>query len=278
MVNQTKLLENVLLDQHLTYLKQKEYSDILKNYQQILSVGEDIKATSFDENCANFCLERNCDFLTTDKKSYDHFFKIKRVKSVEIFQFMKREPKIDRPVYCMRIKVESSKTRKISKEQMEALQTKTRGNVDRMLHFLYQNIGYPEDKKYGLDKVHVYECYAVFTHAVEEYEKLLYLRTLEPDENGNYTIEYAKKFTNHKTKFKLALEALPESIKVVYQGDHSSDFASSDFDSDTESTWENRLNVFNTDIDNDGNPTDISFNVDIDKLRKCVFDFRNFLD
>jgi len=98
-------LRNVLLDQHLTYLSQPEFSINLKDYDKVFAVGVDIKATSFDENCANFCLDRKCDFLTTDKKSYDHFFRIKQVKSVEIFQFMKREPKIDRPVYCMRIKI-----------------------------------------------------------------------------------------------------------------------------------------------------------------------------
>lgn len=99
-------MKNVLLDQHLTYLNQKEFLHHLKDYDTIFSVGVDIKATSFDENCANFCLDRKCDFLTTDKKSYSHFFKIRQVKSVEIFQFMKKEPKIDRSVYCMRIKIE----------------------------------------------------------------------------------------------------------------------------------------------------------------------------
>ena len=102
-------MENVLLDQHLTYLNQDEFSDILKDYIKILSVGIDIKATSFDENCANFCLERNCDFLTTDKKSYDHFFKIRQVKSVEIFRFLKNEPTASktnpRHIYYMRFKI-----------------------------------------------------------------------------------------------------------------------------------------------------------------------------
>jgi len=67
-------------------------------------VGKDIKKTSFDENLAKFCLDRECDFLTADKKSYDHFFKNRQVKSVEIFRFMKKEPKHDRPVYCVQIK------------------------------------------------------------------------------------------------------------------------------------------------------------------------------
>ena len=102
-------MKNVLLDQHVTYLNQDEFSDILKDYDKILSVGIDIKATSFDENSANFCIDRNCDFLTTDKKSYDHFFKIRQVKSVEIFRFLKNEPTASktnpRHIYYMRFKI-----------------------------------------------------------------------------------------------------------------------------------------------------------------------------
>lgn len=270
-------MKNVLLDQHLTYLNQDEFSEHLKDYDKIFAVGVDIRATSFDENCANFCLERDCDFLTTDKKSYSHFFKIRQIKSVKIFQFMKKEPKIDRPVYCMRIQLNNAKIKIITKKQMKSLREKVNGNAHRLLDFLFQVVGEP-DKKIGLFPIHVYECYAIFTHAVEEYGKLLYLRTLEPDENGNYTIEYSKKFANHKTKFELALDKLPKSIKVVYEGSFSSDFDSIIYDTDTEATWENRLNVLNTDIDDNGNPMDISFNVNLDTLRQCISDFRTFLN
>ncbi|MEX2192492.1 MAG: hypothetical protein WD717_03835 [Nitrosarchaeum sp.] len=271
-------MKNVLLDQHLTYLSQDGFSSILKNYKTIFSVGKDIKATSFDENCAKFCLDRDCDFITTDKKSHSHFFKIKQIKSIEISQFMKREIKIDRPIYCMKIKIEQVQNRTMTKEQMESLQVKTSGNIARMLDFLHQNLGNPDEIKHGLNKVHVYECYAIFTHAVEEYGKLLYLKSLKPDEKEIYTIEYIHKFKNHKTKFSLALDKLPKSIKVVYEGKYSDAFDLVLFDTDTEATWENRLNVLNTDIDDDGNPIDISFTVDIDRLRQCVFEFRNFLD
>lgn len=95
-------LKNALLDQHLTYLK-KDNQVNLKKYEQIFCVGEHVRSTSFDENCANFCLERDCDFLTADKTAYSHFFKIRQVKSVEISQFMKKEPTHDRPVFCVRI-------------------------------------------------------------------------------------------------------------------------------------------------------------------------------
>lgn len=161
---------------------------------------------------------------------------------------------------------------------MKLLQLKVRENVDRMLRFLYRVIGYPEDQKHVLQPENIYECYIIFNHAVEEYGKLLYLRSLMPDENENYVIEYKRKFRNHNTKFNLALEVLPESIKVVYEGVFDNTiFDSKIFDTSTEVTWENRLNVVNTDIDDNGDPTNIEFRVDVDKLRQCVFDFRNFL-
>jgi hypothetical protein len=35
------------------------------------------------------------------------------------------------------------------------------------------------------------------------------------------------------------------------------------------------MNVLNVDLDDNNDPTDIEFDMDIDMLRKCVFDFRN---
>jgi hypothetical protein len=161
------------------------------------------------------------------------------------------------------------KIKVITKEDMDSLQIKIRGNVSRMLDFLNKSLGSPVEPNYGMDKVYVYENYVIFNHAVEEYGKLLYLKTLQPDTNGDYTIEYREKFRDHSTKFDLALAELPESIKIVYSAKTSSEA--------TEPTWANRLNVLNTDIDDNGKPTDITFNVDMDCLRKSVFDFRNSL-
>ena len=66
-------------------------------------VGVDLKQTSFDENCASFCVDKNCDFLTADAKAYTHFFKINKIKSVEISQFH-YDNKAERNIYLMQIK------------------------------------------------------------------------------------------------------------------------------------------------------------------------------
>lgn len=161
--------------------------------------------------------------------------------------------------------------------ELEQTKTKIRGNVSRMLDFLNKCLGSPEYPNHQMDKVYVYEMYVIFTHAVEEYGKLLYLETLQSDVNGNYVIEYRDKFRNHNLKFNLALANLPDSIKTVHLGGFtSSGFTSSGFTTDTEPNWDNRLTVLNVDIDDNNKATDIDFHVDIDELRKSVWDFRNF--
>ena len=102
-------MKNVLLDKALTYLNQEKYAEYTKDYSgKKYAVGEDIPETSSDEDCANFCITHDCDFLTVDKKAYDHFFKIEQIESVEISQFLKNEPPApegnSRPVYCMKPK------------------------------------------------------------------------------------------------------------------------------------------------------------------------------
>jgi len=165
----------------------------------------------------------------------------------------------------------------ISKSQCETTKTKIRGNISRMLDFLNKCLGSPENPNYGMDKVYVFEMYATFTHAVEEYGKILYLESLQPNSDGNYEVDYYDKYRDHKTKFDLALGRLPGSIKTVFTAQFDSTNFSEDFAIDnTEPSWDNRLNVLNVDLDDNGDPTNINFHVDIDELRQSVWDFRNF--
>jgi len=94
-------LENVLIDQNCKWLTKDENRKFLKNYEEIFVVGEDIKQRSFDENCASFCLDRNCDFLTADGTAHIHFFKIKKIKSIQISEFI-YEKKADRHIYLVK--------------------------------------------------------------------------------------------------------------------------------------------------------------------------------
>jgi len=99
------VLKNVLIDKQVSWLAKEENRELIKNFDKVSVVGVDLKQTSFDENCADFCVKNNCDFLTADPSAYTHFFKIKKIKRVEITRFIRdRDP--NRFVYRMQIKIE----------------------------------------------------------------------------------------------------------------------------------------------------------------------------
>jgi len=148
----------------------------------------------------------------------------------------------------------------ITADQMNQTQKKIHSKISSMLDFLDKCLGQPDNPNQDMSQIYVYEMYSTFTHAVEEYGKLLYMKSLIQDTNGKYEVNYRYKFRDHTTKFNLALTDLPESINVLYPGGFT----------------KMSMNVLNVDLDDDNNPTDIEFDIDIDTLRKCVFDFRNY--
>ena len=95
-------MKNVLIDKQVSWLGNDENSELLKDFDKTYVVGVDLKQSSFDENCASICIDRTCDFLTVDYKAYIHFFKIKKIKSVEISRF---RPDKDPNRYVFRIQI-----------------------------------------------------------------------------------------------------------------------------------------------------------------------------
>ena len=101
-------MKNALLDEHLTHLSQKE----IKGYPKLSKVGKvdetpvPPKVKSPDDVCAKWCLDNDCDFITTDKRAFDQIFKLKEIKSIEIKQILEREPTNARPVYSLRFRRE----------------------------------------------------------------------------------------------------------------------------------------------------------------------------
>ncbi len=92
-----------MIDQNCKWLDKDENRELLKDFGEIHVVGEDMKQSSFDENCADFCVKNTCDFLTADPSAYTHFFKIKKIKRVEISRFIiDKDP--NRYIYRMQIK------------------------------------------------------------------------------------------------------------------------------------------------------------------------------
>jgi len=51
-------LKNVLIDKQVNWLAKKENRELVKDFDEISEVGKDLKQTSFDENCASFCIDK----------------------------------------------------------------------------------------------------------------------------------------------------------------------------------------------------------------------------
>lgn len=88
----------------------------------------------------------------------------------------------------------------------------------------------------------------LYTFAVEEFGKFLYLRSLEPT-NGRYQIDYKNEFTNHIRKFERALTELPNECRLIHEGEKDSEFYETDLYDDIVANFETRLRVFYSDFD-----------------------------
>ena len=149
--------------------------------------------------------------------------------------------------------------KKITSDQMNQTQKKIRGNVSSMLDFLNQCLVDPNTE---LSEVYINEMYSIFANAIEEYGKLVYMKSLTLDSENKYEVNYRHKFRDHTTKYHLALTELPKSINDLFEAGFT----------------KMPMNILNVDLDNEGNPTWIAFDVDVNTLRKCVIDFRDHIN
>ena len=142
---------------------------------------------------------------------------------------------------------------------MNQTQKKIRNNVSSMLDFLNQCLVEPNTE---LSEVYINEMYSIFANAIEEYGKLVYMKSLTLDSENKYEVNYRHKFRDHTTKYHLALTELPKSINDLFEAGFT----------------DMPMNILNVDLDNEGNPTWITFDVDVSTLRKCVIDFRDHIN
>ncbi len=149
--------------------------------------------------------------------------------------------------------------KKITSEQMNQTQKKIRDNVSSMLDFLNQCLVEPNTE---LSEIYINEMYSIFANSIEEYGKLVYMKSLTLDSENKYEVNYRHKFRDHTTKYHLALTELPKSINDLFEAGFT----------------EMPMNILNVDLDNEGNPTWIAFDVDVNTLRKCVIDFRDHMN
>ena len=93
-------------------------------------------------------------------------------------------------------------------------------------------------------------CSALYTHAVEEYGKVILLQAHLPI-NDVVEIDDSK-FRNHLLKFKLALKNLPKECKILKEGSFDSRIFSQDFSIDTTANQDTRWDILYTDFDDKG--------------------------
>ena len=151
--------------------------------------------------------------------------------------------------------------KKITSDQMNQTQKKIRDNVSSMLDFLNQCLGEPNNPNVELSEIYINEMYSIFANAIEEYGKLIYMKSLTLESDNKYEVNYRHKFRDHTTKYHLALTELPKSINDLFEAGFT----------------KMPMNILNVDLDDGGSPTWITFDVDMNTLRKCVSDFRNHI-
>lgn len=168
----------------------------------------------------------------------------------------------------------------IDEKLLEDLKDTTLFNIKSILKsvkiLLDQNL---EENKEILFE-HPYVCAGLFTYAIEEYGKLLILRSYMPV-NNKVTIEYRAKFLNHKEKFRIAIENLKsissESIEISKAMFDPAYFDEEYFDTEkTITEFETRKKIFYSDFKD--NCILILPHVDQGTLRNAYESFKSVID
>ena len=168
--------------------------------------------------------------------------------------------------------------RTITEKQWERLKEATYVTIMSNLNAVDILVEYANDPT-DITRSPTYPATGLYTHAIEEFGKLFYLKQLRP-KNGKVEIEYHKIFKgkkSHDFKFEIAIKELPKECIVVQVGSFtSSGFTNSGFVTDTLTDWQTRLQIFNTDINEKGDLEHPPL-VSLGTLSRAVPIFRNYM-
>jgi len=146
------------------------------------------------------------------------------------------------------------KTLTITERQWKRIREATFVNINSILQAVEKLIKNLEDDFINF-KSPVFVASALYTHAVEEFGKLYYLKNLRP-KKGKITIEYNLVFkgkTSHEKKFELAISNLPKNCIVLQHGSHTKmSYSQTSYSIETFVSWQTRLSILNADIDKQG--------------------------
>ena len=146
------------------------------------------------------------------------------------------------------------KTVTITEKQWKRIREATFVNIHSILEAVEKLIKDLEDDFLDF-KSPVYVASALYTHAVEEFGKLHYLKNMKP-KNGKITIEYDYVFKggkSHNNKFELAISNLPENCIILQHGSYTkASHSQTSHSTETFVSWQTRLSILNADIDEQG--------------------------
>lgn len=159
----------------------------------------------------------------------------------------------------------------ITVQQLENWRHGIRGTIWSILEtieILLQNLASPVRRR-NVELVTT----ALYTHALEEYGKLVLFDRLLPNGNTINLDPIRTQLLNHNVKITEALNDLPVECRRVFAGAFDPGIFSPDaFQTHNPVNWNSRLNILNTDIDPNGNvvPTEV---VDLDGLQNAITQF-----
>ena len=93
----------VVIDLHVTGWKGLHEEELLKQYDDLLKVGQhsDLPQQIDDKTLGSYCKNNNCLLITSDKRAYASFFQ-KGTETIQISQYG-FDTEANRPVFIIRI-------------------------------------------------------------------------------------------------------------------------------------------------------------------------------
>lgn len=142
----------------------------------------------------------------------------------------------------------------ITIDQYQSLLIDIRNRMHELVTFSEKLLNMMPD----VDQTNLRIITAVYAHALEEYGKLVLLHSLNSTHSTIDLSSIEHDYFDHDEKIKKALDDLAPQASVVRNGPFDPTiFDPRVFDTGTNISWNLRLIILNTDIDNDGNVIEV---------------------
>ena len=169
-----------------------------------------------------------------------------------------------------------NKIKKIDADTWNNMKSATYYNIKYLLEATKVLLDFNIEKNKEVLFEHPWVAGGLYTYAIEEYGKLLILKSYQPID-GKVTLDY-RKFTSHDEKFSKAIQNLPTECLSISKGLFDPKiFNSKIFNTKgTVTTFNARKGIFYTDLDKK-NKLKMTPHVDAESLRKAISTFSNII-